>query len=107
MCCSAGATSHNISGVISLNVAVHVGQNNGSHSLEVCACEMRFAMRTGEGRLFIISSYNRDVVPAADAAATPNALWLGSLCVSIRFFNLKNLCLLVERKSLLSSTRGN
>ena len=88
MCCSAGATSPNISGVIPLNVAVHVGQNNGSHSLEVCACEMRFAMRTGEGRLFIISSYNRAVV-AVDAAATPNALWLGSLCVSIRFFNLK------------------
>lgn len=59
-----------------------------AHSLEVCACEMRFAMRTGEGRLFIISSYNRAVV-AADAAATPNALWLGSLCVSIRFFNLE------------------
>ena len=79
MCCSAGATSHNISGVISLNVAVHGGQNNGSHSLEVCACEMRFAIWTEEGRLFIISSYNRAVV-AADAAPTPNALWLGSLC---------------------------
>lgn len=79
MCCSAGETSHNISGVISLNVAVHVGQNNGSHSLEVCACEMRFAIWTEEGRLFIISSYNRPVV-AVDAASTPNALWLGSLC---------------------------
>jgi len=79
VCCSAGAISHNISGVISLNVAVHVGQNNGFHSLEVCACEMRFAIWTEEGRLFIISSYNRAVV-AVDAARTPNALWLGSLC---------------------------
>ena len=79
MCCSAGVTSHYISGDISLNVAVHVGQNNDSHSLEVCACEMRFAIWTEEGRLFIISSYNRAVV-AVDAASTPNALWLGRLC---------------------------
>lgn len=53
-----------------------------THSLKVCACEMRFAIWTEEGRLFVISSYNRALVAVDDAAAapTPNALWLGSLC---------------------------
>lgn len=69
---------HDVTEVAFLNVAVCVGQHGRTHPLKVCACEMRFAIWSKEGRLFAISSCNRAVV-AVDATSTPNALWLGSL----------------------------